>query len=208
MQGKRGLNWSQEERTKLWDMHEAGVSHVKIAETLGRSLSAIEGEIYRTRTEHQTNRTARFWTDARKDELLALYDQGMSIEDICAHFNKRRSVILERLRKTKMERKRSDVSRHRNVVDDLATEVLPPLTDWPKHPGKQCGYCPCFLNARIAKTGEIIGQCTVQNTEVSRSQFCTADSEPIQWQKYPVTSIKDWKLMYVVNVMGGPLYDE
>jgi len=187
-----------DEEERLWQMHQDGFSVPEIADKLNRTIMSVESKmrkVLRQRMQTMGQASRRKWTPELEEELLNDYKAGMPQKKMSEKYHASIKTLDERLAKL---RRRHNMTTRRHMGD---YGDLPPLTDWPKHPGCQCGYCPAFEKARFDRREGIVGRCAALNRRVQRADFCIADEEPLQVSKCMV--MFDGKLMQVSFGLNG-----
>ena len=170
--------WTEKEEEQAWALFTDGWSIGQISDALRRPFSTVEARLRKTSKERGVTMYNRKWTDEQREELVWMREQGMSVREIAQEKGITAKSVYDQLAAAGFGK------HHRARQSEMAE--LPPLTDWPKWPGIQCGYCQEFRDAGIAPNCEIRGRCAVLNQEMGRSDFCVADERPKRSGKFPV----------------------
>ena len=112
---------------------------------------------------------------AGRAAILELYADGLNYKQIGALLGIDRKKVASVVRRAEKIGFAAP-GRDAETVPDVRmtrTETLPPLTDWPKYPGCQCGYCPEFQDIRYDREAGIAGVCRKSRRQCQRSDFCT-----------------------------------
>ena len=120
------------------------------------------------------------WNPREEDELWRLHSEGVSNERISAMLGRPVAGVESRLARLRKRRQQTNPRKQYHVV---VPDGMPPLTDLPKWPGCQCGYCPEMRGSRLTGEG-IVGWCAKVKHQVQRADFCEADDEPLQVPKW------------------------
>ena len=169
------IRWSEDETETLKEMLRDGYTMDDVARRIGKSWSCVYDKARRMGfLEFRRNR----WTEESKLEFMELYTGGMGIAQIAKRYGMTKKSVVAYIRQFKEE----NVLGRTYHVGDYGE--LPPLTDFPKWPGCQCGYCPKFSDVRKDDAQGIIGTCTLLDKEMQRSDFCVAEEKPKQLKGY------------------------
>lgn len=176
-QAKSG-SWDETEIAVLQEMMQNGKTYQEIAEVLNRKTESVKARAQSVKGEGRK----RKWTPERREKMMQMAEDGVPISDIARHFGVQKKTLQYALHTARRD---AGISGTTNKYLDL--EERPPLTDLPKHPGCQCGYCIYFKDAHRAGEFGIAGTCSVQGKMTARGDFCTADKRPPQnGKRYPI----------------------
>lgn len=172
------------------EMFEEGATIRQVAAVLDVSTSTV----CRMKRLLNAPKTSERWTVAEDESVWDMHRKGYTVEEIALELN--RSFPSVEARIVKLRKKRQTTNPRVSKPHLCDWNDLPPLTDWPKHPGCQCGYCPHFYRPRMTQQG-IMGTCAVLQQMTQRSDFCIADEEPLQTLKFPI--LIDGKIKILVG---------
>ena len=169
--------WTEEEKKQALAMLLDGKSYEEIGEKLGRSWESIRG-VWKQQDEYKMQRQEKriVW-----HEIAVRYRMGETAQSLADEYGF--TVDTVRAKVTGL-RQGNPKRKYMKIIEN--PESLAPLTDWPKWPGCQCGYCSGFCGAKLMKNGNILGTCTALRKTVNRSDFCTAPEPPVKGDKYPI----------------------
>ena len=171
--------WTDAETLELRSLIQTGMTYPEIAERLDRKLESVKKKAHTILHGERK----RKWTPERKQRVIDMMDSGASARDIAEEFQVTRKAAHTIMTMVRREKGILSPNPHGARQED---PERPPLTDWPKWPGCQCGYCPMFDEVKLNRDGTITGICRSHTRVMNRDDFCTADELPPQRRKYPV----------------------